>query len=156
MRPWHLGQTRSAVVDIDGRLLVGRVGRSGAGFSRRPPRTAGSPRAGGWRGAAPGAGPTRCRAAAPAGPAPSRPPRPAPPPGPGGSRRPGAAPPPPTGVVVVVVVGLPAQPAQPLSGLAAQLLDRVGPAPQALEQHQPPVGGDPPPGGQGGRRVGQG
>src|SRR5215216_3178835 len=29
-----------------------RAGRSGAGFSRRPPRTAGSPRAGGWWGAA--------------------------------------------------------------------------------------------------------
>src|SRR5829696_1145832 len=58
-------------------------------------------------------------------------------------------------VVVVVVAGLPAELAEPLPGLAAQGLDRVGPAPQALEQHQPPLGGGPAPGGERGTRVGQ-
>jgi hypothetical protein len=58
-------------------------------------------------------------------------------------------------VVVVVVVGLAPQLAQPLPGLGAQGLDRVGPAPQALEQDQPSRGGDPTPGGERGTRVGQ-
>ena len=59
-------------------------------------------------------------------------------------------------VAVVVVVGFPAQLAQPLPCLPAQGLDRVGGPPQPFEQDQPAGRRHRPPGGQGGARVGQG